>query len=196
MSCKPDDTVQSFKSKLVAAAATQFVSLEPWRPDSDEWGLQYRANKIERCDSTLRDSRTLHDYGIDVEQLPKLMLCPNFHQPTLRPRSQLSVSQLRDPEIRETPSLEVCDYKYQGERPSYESSVVQATDSGKWAHSIGFARRGGDPAHNTLPWLPDDSMNRAPGPARDWSKSSTHYQGHYLTQHKWCSNIYVQANVK
>ena len=53
--CKPDDTVQSFKSKLVAAAI-QFVSLEPWRPDSDEWGLQYRANKIERCDSTLRDS--------------------------------------------------------------------------------------------------------------------------------------------
>lgn len=27
VSCKPDDTVQSFKSKLVAAAATQFVSL-------------------------------------------------------------------------------------------------------------------------------------------------------------------------
>lgn len=118
------------------------------------------------------------------------MLCPNFHQPKLRPRSQLSVSQLRAPEILETPSLEACHYKYQGERPSYESSVprIWQVSPFNWVCK--------DPAHNTLPWLPDDSINRAPAPARDWSKSSTHYQGHYLTQHKWCSNIHVHANVK
>ena len=133
------------------------------------------------------------------------MLAPNFTAPTLQSRGSLSVSQLRAPEIRKelceemspanlacnTCSSERAAYKYKGQWANYE-----APDSGKWAHSVAFAQRGGDPAHNTLPWLPDESTHRAPGPARDWSKSSTFYQGRYLTDNKWCANIYVQANVK
>ena len=64
--CKPDDTVQCFKYKLAAMAETQKVCLAPWRPDDTDWGLTFRAHHL------VIDTRTLHDYGVDQECLPKV----------------------------------------------------------------------------------------------------------------------------